>query len=234
MLKHFLIRDFKDLQIFWLFVTGIFCFGAIISMFLPLKAVRVIPLGLAYLLFIASSLPVTHILGSNWRTQHTLSRQYLLALPVSHERLFIIQQIRLGIFSLPWVLALIFLPLYYTLNNYNLILLPIFAFLFFANLSATFFFYIHFLIMMTLLAERFTSHKTQTERIQQGVYTLLGFISIYFVIIVSWTPYVLFFKEIGICLPLFFILFKQLGGFLLLLLLVIPVYIFNKKNWCKS
>ena len=244
MLKHFLNRDYKDLQLYWIFIAGILIIGAIVSLFIPLQARKFISFGIAYVLFLVSTSPVSHVLGSNWRNQHNLSRHYLLALPVSHNRLFFIQQVRIGIFSIPWVLFLMLAPLLFIADiNLNLSIVIVF-FTYMAYLIVSCYFYIHCLITMIVFFEKFTSHITQSERIRRFIYYFLGTFIVIAIIMLAWSPYITFFKEIASVsvkggqfkeFKLTGLLFFQLvGGLLLLIATIIPTYWYNKKNWTKS
>lgn len=98
MIRHFLRRDFLDFRLGWIIVAIITGLG--LGTF-AVSAHTASLAGLFYAYFIFALLPIGHIQGSLWRTQHQMSRHYLLSLPVSHKRLFVVQQIRLVVFWLP-------------------------------------------------------------------------------------------------------------------------------------
>ena len=109
MLGHFLKRDFRDFLLWWVVI------GIVTITFALLHLVSGNSLGPAllpsgyFLLFFAyfmfANLPMNYVLGSLWRTQHGWSRHYLLALPLSHWRLFGILHTRIAVFWLPLIVA---------------------------------------------------------------------------------------------------------------------------------
>lgn len=102
MIVHFLRRDFRDYLLYW-----------VILVILTVIALPAGPTGLAALFwvyFMFPSMAEGYIFGSAWRTQHQLSRHYLLALPISHKRLFMIQQVRILVYWLPLLILASCLP----------------------------------------------------------------------------------------------------------------------------
>jgi hypothetical protein len=97
--RHFLKRDFLDFRLYWIIlgiITAfyIFTYGVVRHSWLGLE-------WLFWAYFMFAIIPVNYILGSVWRTQHQLSRHYLLALPINHKRLFALQHLRILIFWFP-------------------------------------------------------------------------------------------------------------------------------------
>lgn len=109
MLGHFLKRDFRDFLVWWVVIGIVTITFALLHLIAggPLGAAALFSgypvLFLAYFLF--ANLPMNHVLGSLWRTQHGWSRHYLLALPLSHRTLFAILHARMVVFWLPLVVA---------------------------------------------------------------------------------------------------------------------------------
>lgn len=105
MTAHFLKRDFLDHRLGWasLAIFTVLCGGALSVPHTPssMQFLARQALALAYFLFgfMLSGL----VLGSPWRTRHQLSRHYLLALPIPHRTLFMIQHARMLIFWMPAV-----------------------------------------------------------------------------------------------------------------------------------
>jgi hypothetical protein len=90
MIRHFLRRDFRDCRLYWaslLLITVASLFAGVIGLTI-----------LFWVYFMFPSMAQGYILGSPWRTQHQMSRHYLLALPISHKKLFVIQQARMLVF----------------------------------------------------------------------------------------------------------------------------------------
>ena len=50
------------------------------------------------------------VMGTAWRSQYHLSRHYLLALPIRHKTLFVIQHTRIAVFWVPVLIAGIVAP----------------------------------------------------------------------------------------------------------------------------
>jgi len=103
MILHFLGRDFRDHLLYW-------CLLVIITTVVALIGGTA---GLPWLLwvyYIFPSVAEGFILGSTWRTQHQMSRHYLLALPISHKKLFAIQQVRMLVFWIPLLTLVSILP----------------------------------------------------------------------------------------------------------------------------
>jgi hypothetical protein len=237
MLKHFIKRDFIDLQLYWVCVCGIIVVLSIASMFLGPREVKIIPAAITYFLFLISTFPLSHVLGTNWRNKHYLSRQYLLALPVSRRRLFFIQQIRIGVFNIPFYIFAIFTPLFFI--KYEILrvsFVSIFC-IYLLFLTASVLLYIHSLIAMTLAMEKMTSHISQSESFKKMLYGfLLGglFIAL---ILLAWSPFHRLIMKTVLADTLnvtFSLMFQFAGGFLLLLIMLVPLIWYNQKNWSKS
>lgn len=103
MILHFLRRDFKDCQLYWVTLIFITIGAALIGGVIGLQL-------LFWVYFMFPSMAQGYVLGSLWRTQHQMSRHYLLALPISHKKLFKIQQIRMLMFWLPLAILAACLP----------------------------------------------------------------------------------------------------------------------------
>ena len=104
MIIHFLKRDFLDFRVYWFIVAGITLaygmahhFTKLDSPGSPWSSLQV----LLFAYFFLAIMPQSYVLGSVWRTQHQLSRHYLLALPISHRHLFTIQHYRMVVFWIP-------------------------------------------------------------------------------------------------------------------------------------
>lgn len=105
MIYHFVKRDFKSHFINWaiLLIIVTACLWA-----MRLASEVIFVLG-ACLMFYAI-LPLQTITGASWRSQHSMSRNYLLSLPVPRKKMFFIVQIRAFVFALPIFLYALLIP----------------------------------------------------------------------------------------------------------------------------
>ncbi len=116
MLKHFLKRDFKTNWIVWAFVVISGMFAWVMSLY-----VSIIPVlfGLGYIYFLVAFASHFMVLGTQWRSQHCMSRYYLLALPIERKSLYLIMQCRILVHWVPLLLVLLYTPVsyYYTTDG---------------------------------------------------------------------------------------------------------------------
>jgi hypothetical protein len=109
MLGHFLKRDFRDFLLWWVLLGIVTTTCALLHLVSgDSLGPALLPFGyfllfFAYIMF--ANLPMSYVLGSLWRTQHGWSRHYLLALPLSHWKLFGILHARMAVFWLPLIIA---------------------------------------------------------------------------------------------------------------------------------
>jgi hypothetical protein len=108
MLAHFLERDLRDHSVAWVLLLILTALGLVAG--LMLGHWGWIALFQGYFMF--GVLLSGSIAGSIWRTQHQLSRHYLLSLPIAHVTLFMIQQVRMAMFWAPllglvWILPVL-------------------------------------------------------------------------------------------------------------------------------
>src|SRR5882724_8157120 len=101
MTGHFVRRDLRDFLFWWIAIGAITLLVGACAVGLGWYS-AITFLWMAYLMFAIIAGP--QLLGSVWRTQHQWSRHYLLALPISHWRLFAIQHVRTLMFWLPVVI----------------------------------------------------------------------------------------------------------------------------------
>jgi len=98
MTGHFVRRDLRDFLFWWIGLAAVTLVVAALAASLAWYS-AISFLWMAYYMFAFLAGP--QLLGSVWRTQHQWSRHYLLALPISHWRLFAIQHVRILVFWLP-------------------------------------------------------------------------------------------------------------------------------------
>ncbi len=103
---HFILRDFKTYRLAWI-VLGILTGCAFTTMLLFSSLIPLLPLGYGYFFF--GLLPCTFT-GVRFRSQHIMSRNYLLSLPIERRYLFAIIQCRILIFWIPFALLILSLP----------------------------------------------------------------------------------------------------------------------------
>jgi len=108
MIKHFLLRDFKTYRVFWI-VLALLTGCAVAAMLLSSSLLPLLLLGYAYLLF--GLLPLQSLTGVRARSQHVMSRNYLLSLPVRRKYMFLIAQFRNLIFWGPLIVLVLSVPL---------------------------------------------------------------------------------------------------------------------------
>jgi len=102
MIGHFVRRDLRDFLPWWVGLAAV----TLVATALAASSLGYLAIPLlwwAYYMFAFVAGP--QVLGSVWRTQHQWSRHYLLALPISHRRLFAIQNVRIAMFWLPLVVV---------------------------------------------------------------------------------------------------------------------------------
>lgn len=106
MILHFLRADFVTFRIYWVFLLiaeMVIHFGAALGL-----SDGVTTAASAYVCFLFGLLPLAHIIGSRYRTQHYMSRTYLLSLPIRREKLFQLLQVRSLVYWFPMIGELIF------------------------------------------------------------------------------------------------------------------------------
>jgi hypothetical protein len=108
MLSHFVRRDFLDQRPYWGMVAAVTVLYAVALFFQGPEIFRTQLLGMAYFIFGMSG--ESWVMGTAWRSQYHLSRHYLLALPIRHKTLFVIQHIRIAVFWVPVLIAGIVAP----------------------------------------------------------------------------------------------------------------------------
>lgn len=105
MIFHFVKRDFISHRLPWAILILFTIFSL---MFFSYNHLIYIGLLYAYLLFAMT--PMTEMTGAKWRSQHVMSRSYLLALPVERKTLFWFTQFRALIFFMPLIIFCYILP----------------------------------------------------------------------------------------------------------------------------
>lgn len=169
MIFHFIKRDFGTHKFHWVILVVF----TILALFVQMSCRSIFPLflllGYGYLLF--GMVPLSNLTGSAWRSQHVMSRNYLLSLPVNRKRLFLLTQFRALVFFTPFVLWAFITPLFVskpvTLENYFPVEnpLPIYPFAVYPLMViATVAWLFNSMITLALSYERVSTYLTQQQR----------------------------------------------------------------------
>ena len=105
MILHFIKRDFLTHRLPW----AILALGTLVSLRL-FPSSHLLYLGLVYSYLLFAITPMSELTGAKWRSQHVMSRSYLLALPVERKKLFWLTQARALVFFLPLIALAYILP----------------------------------------------------------------------------------------------------------------------------
>ncbi len=105
MIFHFMKRDFVSHRLPW-FILALFTAASL----LLFRSSHLIYMALLYSYLLFAMTPMAELTGAKWRSQHVMSRSYLLALPVERKRLFWFTQWRAMVFFLPMIALSYILP----------------------------------------------------------------------------------------------------------------------------
>jgi hypothetical protein len=105
MIFHFVKRDFISHRLPWV-VLILFTFFSLLFF----SYNHLIYMGLLYAYLLFAMTPMSELTGAKWRSQHVMSRSYLLALPVERKTLFWYTQWRALIFFTPLIALAYILP----------------------------------------------------------------------------------------------------------------------------
>jgi hypothetical protein len=158
MILHFVKRDFATHRLSWLMLT------AITLLYFPARILEIDMFGaLGYFYFIFPMVTLQQVAGVNWRSQHIMSRNYLLALPVSRTKMFGVVMIRALIFCIPAFVFCLIAPSYWepvyeffiiSSELISMTLIVLFGFIWFVALA----------ISMQIGIERITTYLTLQQR----------------------------------------------------------------------
>ncbi len=188
MIFHFIQRDFVTHRLSWLMLI------LLTVLFFPARIFDIDMLGaLGYFYFIFPMVTLQQIAGVNWRSQHIMSRNYLLSLPISRKKMFNMVMIRALIFCIPAFVFCLIAPSYWekiyeffiiSSELYSMTLIVLFGFIWFVALA----------ISMQIGIERITTYLTLQQRMWAwikyfGVYILetLAFLSV-IILLAELTP----------------------------------------------
>lgn len=164
MIYHFLHRDFLSNKINWMINLIVILVCCISAAFHP--AILFI-LGVVLLFF--AIIPLQSLTGAAWRSQHVMSRNYLLSLPVPRRKMFFIVQMRALVFAVPVIVYALVMPFYSPFfasvvltgsSNYAV---------YFLMLVSAVVWMINSAIYSNLIFEKITSYLTKMERTKSWI-----------------------------------------------------------------
>lgn len=205
MIYHFLHRDFLSNKINWALSAVIILVCAISAAFHP--AILFI-LGVVLLFF--AVIPLQSLTGAAWRSQHVMSRNYLLSLPVPRHKMFFIVQMRALVFAIPVIIYALIMP-FYSPFFASVVLPPTSNYVvYFFMLISAIVWMINSAIYSNLIFEKITSYLTKIERTK------------------SWTISMgIFFAELTFVISSFVKSGEGLGWMFLSLAVVISIAVFR-------
>lgn len=181
MTKHFLKRDFLDHRLGWAIVLAVTIAWAVAY------RTDLLTFGSWHMLliiyFFFSIAPEKEILGSVWRTQHLMSRHYLLSLPLPHRKLFALQHVRILAFWLP---LLLFAGLAPFLAGISQSFTATTWFFYFLGVPITAGLWIEYDIWSTMEWERITSYLPKGARIGAYLKVFAFPLALMFLIFPAW------------------------------------------------
>jgi hypothetical protein len=176
MISHFLKRDLKDSMVFWI-VLGLMSVLILGAYWWSPSESLIMCLGWLY--FIFSQFVTLNITGTLIRTDHMISRQYFLSLPLKRNSFFLITLLRLSVFYLPLWLYLIIMVSLFSISR-KLYLLPSFyiSFLVFLfAISLTLIWWISHGLLYSLLLERSLRFSNSTKRLLTALVPMFLFLA---------------------------------------------------------
>lgn len=162
MTLHFIRRDFLTYKFFWilLILFSVICVP-LLSEFRELWLALIC----AYFMFGISS--INNLVGVTWRSQHVMSRNYLLSLPLARNKMYFIVLSRVAIFWIPFLFLIAYLP--YFLRVYFGMWVPLNYISFVLTVAILAAWCVNAMISVQLTWEKITSHLTQAQRFKAGV-----------------------------------------------------------------
>lgn len=165
MIYHFIRRDFITHKFYWIILALISVVG--VPSLLASEYFSMLPF-YAYGFF--GVIPISNLTGVTWRSQHIMSRNYMLALPVNRKQLFLITQIRALVFWIPFLLLAISLPSITKDSSITLRMFPLLHHpVFYPMVVLAIIWIINTMITMQLATERVTSYLSQQSRAKAWV-----------------------------------------------------------------
>lgn len=159
MIYHFLHRDFLSNKINWIINFIIIFVCCISAAFHP--AILFI-LGVVLLFF--AVIPLQSLTGAAWRSQHVMSRNYLLSLPVPRSKMFFIVQMRALVFAIPVIIYALAMPFYSDFFASVVLTASSHYIVYFLMLISAVVWMINSAIYSNLIFEKITSYLTKLER----------------------------------------------------------------------
>jgi hypothetical protein len=187
MISHFIKRDFKSNIFVWIVFGIITLVVAVAAIFSPSFRVAAVFI-FCYLYFILATVPIQGITGAKLRTQHVMSRNYLLSLPVNRRRQFAIIQLRALVYWIPLILVVLSLPFisfveeFERIRQINLLLYPVL-------LISSILWIINRIVSLQITMEEITSYQTQRQRFIRWVGPIILFLTEIAAVGFSWVGF---------------------------------------------
>jgi predicted permease len=189
MVTHFIKRDFKSNSLAWI-IVGVLTAGAgVLTVFWPSFYRVAIPV-LGYAYFFLGLAPMQGITGAKFRTQHLMSRNYLLSLPVNRKRQFAIMQLRALIYWIPLIILVAALPFvlfragFERIHQSNQLL-------YLVLIMSSVLWIINRIIIMQVTLERITSYQTQKQRFFRWIGDISLFVVEILIVNFSWFGFIM-------------------------------------------
>ena len=220
MIFHFIKRDYNTYRFFWI-IIGVFSVVSIPAVLVSGK--YFMPVAYAYLFF--GIIPIKDLIGVTWRSQHIMSRNYILALPVKRKKLFFMIQYRALIYWLPFLILSWIAPLFLSdsilrkesENSYLIYaLMIILGVIWFINSSIT----------MQLACEKISSYLTQKQRAKEWIKLMVVYLGEFAIVGIS------FLSILGISFHSSYIDTVHISLPLLIVLALVSIrFYLAKKRW---
>ena len=170
MIYHFLHRDFLSNKVNWImnFVIISVCLaGSLVS-----QEILFI-LGVVEMFF--AILPLQSLTGAAWRSQHVMSRNYLLSLPVDRQKMFLIVQMRALVFAVPVLIYASIMPFFSPFVSTLVLSAGSHFIIYFLMLVMALIWMINSSIYSNLIFEKITTYLTKLERTKAWTFALVVF-----------------------------------------------------------
>ena len=182
MIYHFLHRDFLSNKINWIINFIIIAICCVSAAFHP--AILFI-LGVVLLFF--AIIPLQSLTGAAWRSQHVMSRNYLLSLPVPRRKMFFIVQMRAMVFAVPVIIYALIMPFYSPFFASVVLSASSHYLIYFIMLVLAIVWMINSAIFSNLIFEKITSYLTKVERTKAWMTNMVIFFGELALVICSFT-----------------------------------------------
>ena len=172
MIYHFLYRDFLSNKINWVICLIITLVCMVTSVYSP-EILTI--LGVCLMFF--AVIPLQSLTGAAWRSQHVMSRNYLLSLPVPRNKMFFMVQMRAVVFAVPIIIYTLVMPFcsdfFNSVVSYSPRFYPIYVF----TVLLAIVWMINIAIYSNLIFEKITTYLTKLDRTKAWSLSMAVFFS---------------------------------------------------------